>query len=55
MISDLILNTTDSPEAKLIVNFMDDLRFDTRARSKGQGVRNLSKNQFNERALLPSG
>ena len=55
LFTDYKFNTTESPDAKPIIDFMDEMRFDTRARSKSVEDRNLNKNYFNKRALLASG
>ena len=39
MMTDFIFNTTDSPDAKLIITFMDEMHFDTQARAKSMGDR----------------
>ena len=55
MITDCIFNTTDSPDAKLIFDFMDGIGFDTHARGKSLGDGNFLENYSKERSFLASG
>ena len=55
MINDYKFNTTDSPDAKLIIDFMDEIHFDKHARGKSVRDKNLIKKYFNKRAILASG
>ena len=55
MSTDYKFNTTDPPDAKLIIDFTDEMPFDTHARGKSLGDRNLMKNYNIKRALLASG
>ena len=50
--TDCQFKTTDSPDAKLKIDFADEIRFDTLARGKSLRGRNLRKNYFNNAALL---
>ena len=47
--------TTDSPDANLILDFLDGIRFDTHTRSKSLRDRNVIKIYFNKRSPLSSG
>ena len=49
------IKTTDSPFAKLIIDFMQEKPFGTHARRKSVMVRKLIETYFNERILLASG
>ena len=55
MIIDLMFITTESSDAKLNFNFMDEMHFQTHARRKSLSDRILIKNYFNKRAILVSG
>ena len=55
MITDYRFNTTDSPVAKLIISFMDEISYDIQARGKSLRNRNLIKNYFNKRGINASG
>ena len=55
MITDYKFNTTDSPDAKLINDFTDEIHFDQHARGKNVRDKNLMKNYFNKRAILVFG
>ena len=46
MITNYIFNTTHSPDAKPIIDFMDDIRFDIYARGKSSRDRNLLMDYF---------
>ena len=48
-------NKTHSPEAKLIVDIMDEMQFDIHSRGKKLIDGNLMKNYFSKRAILASG
>ena len=47
--------TTDSPDAKLIIDFMVEILFDIHAGGKYLRDKNFMKNYFNKRAILASG
>ena len=53
MITGYKFNTTESPDAKLIIKFMDEMHFDTQGKSTRD--KNLIKNYFNKSDLLASG
>ena len=52
--TDFKFNTSYSPVAKLIIDFMDEIRFDKHARGKSFRDRNLIKNYIIKRAILAS-
>ena len=54
MIKDFKINTTDSLDAKLIIDFMDGIRFDKPSRGKDLTDRKLIKNFLKKRAILSS-
>ena len=54
-ITDYKYNTTDPPDAKLMINFMDEIHFDIHARGKSLRDTNLIKNPVNKRGILASG
>ena len=45
-ITDYQFNTTDSPDAKLIIDIMEEMHFDIHSRSKKLGDRNVIKKLF---------
>ena len=49
---DYKFNKTDSPDAKLIIDFVDYIRMNIHARGKSLRGRNPIKNYVNTRALL---
>ena len=53
-ITDCKLNTTDSPDAKLIIDFMDEMHFHIHSLGKSLRDRNLIKSYFNKRNILAS-
>ena len=55
MITDYKFNRRDSPDAKLIIDNMDEIRFEIHSRGKSLSDRSLLRNYFNTRALLASG
>ena len=55
MITDYEFIKKESPDAKQITNFMDEMHFDLRSRGKGSRDKNLIKNYYNKRAILASG
>ena len=55
LITDLKSNTTGSPDANPIVEFLVEIHFEIYARGKSLRDRNLAKNFFNKRAVLASG
>ena len=55
MITDYKFSATDSPDAKLIIDFMDEICFDVHGRGKSLRDDNLIKNYFDKRAILASG
>ena len=55
MISDYKFITTDSWDAKLIIDSLDEIRFDIHALGESLREKNFRKNYFNKRALLVSG
>ena len=55
MITDYKYNTTDPPDAKIIINIMVKTHSNIHAKGKIPRDRNLIKNYFNKRALLASG
>ena len=56
MITDYDLNEKESPDAKQIFNFMDEMHFDINAKgSKSNRDRNLINNYYKKRALPASG
>ena len=55
VITEYKCNTTDSPDEKLIIDFLDEMRFDTHAGGKSGGYGNIMKNYYNKRALSAPG
>ena len=55
MITDFKFETSDLPDAKLIIDFRDEIRFDIHGRGKSLRYRNLLKNYFFKGAILASG
>ena len=51
---DFKFNTTDSSDAKLVIDSVDELLFDIHARGKTVGDRRCTKDRFLEKALLAS-
>ena len=45
-ITDYKFNTTDSPNAKIVIDLMDDIRFDIHSRDESLSDRNLTRNYF---------
>ena len=54
MITDYDLIKTESTDAKQIFNFLDEMRFNTRATGKSNRDRNLIKTYHNKRSKLAS-
>ena len=46
IITDYKFNTTDSPNAKIVIDLMDDIRFDIHSRDESLSDRNLTRNYF---------
>ena len=55
MITDYIFFATDSPVAKLFIDFMDEIRFEIHARGKCFRDKNLIKNISEKRTIFASG
>ena len=55
LITDYQFNKTDSPDAKQIINFLDDMHFEIHSKGKSLGDRTNTKTFYNKRALLASG
>ena len=55
MISAYDCDRTDSPDAKQIINFLDEMHFDIHAKGKSSRDKNLIKNKFKKRAKPASG
>ena len=55
MISDYDFNETHSPDAKQIIKVLDEMHFDIHAKVTSPRDKDLTKNYFNERAILASG
>ena len=55
MVTDYKFKTTDSLDAKLIINILDEMHFDFHSRGKSLRDRTLRKNYFNKRSILASG
>ena len=51
----MIFKKTDSHDAKQIINFLDEMRFDIHTTGKSNRDGNLIKNYYNKRFLLASG
>ena len=54
MITEYDFNKTDSPDAKQIINFLDEMHFDIHAKEKSSSDKNNIKNYRNKRAILAS-
>ena len=55
MITDYIFITADSPDAKLIIDIIDEMHFDIRSRGKTLRDRNLIINHINKKTFIASG
>ena len=55
MISDFDFNKTESPDAKQITKFLDEMHFNKRATGKSNSDRTLIKNYYNKTSILASG
>ena len=53
-ITDYDFNETNSPDAKQIINFMNEMHVDIHATGKSSRDISLKKNYFNKRAILAS-
>ena len=54
MITDYKPNKPDSPEAKLIIDIMDEMHFDEKSRRKNLGAKIFLVNYFKKRTILAS-
>ena len=55
MTTDLDINKTKSPNAKQIINFLDEVNFDIHAKGTNCTDKNLIENYYSKTALLASG
>jgi len=55
MITDYDFNKKESPDAKQIINFMDEMHFDIHRTGKSTRDKTLINNYYNKRAILASG
>lgn len=55
MITDYDFNKKESPDAKQIINFLDEMHFNTKTTGKSTRDKTLINNYYNKRAILASG
>ena len=55
VLTDFNLITADTTDAKMIIGFFDEMRFDTNAGGKSVGGRKVIKNFIKTKSLLASG
>ena len=55
MMTDYDFDKTESPGAKQIINFLDEMHFNIRATGKSNRDRTLINNHYNKKSILASG